>query len=260
MTSPSEPRTSRLYHAGRDSTFTPLGATAILAASLANMIVVGAIALRLGAPLLVAALLGEAALLAAPVIALRRTGRGLHALGLRRPALIYVLAAMLIGFAGWYLNLQLVELLNIPEDTSDTLHRMIEQPSIAVTVLAVAVAPAICEEVLFRGVVFHALASRFIPLVAILISSVVFAAYHMTLAQLVPTFVLGLVLATLTQRSRSIIPAMIAHLLNNAIVVLYARNLIPALTRLFAPSSLDGLIVATFTTMAGLAILVKRPR
>jgi sodium transport system permease protein len=257
MTTPSEPRTPSLYHAGRDSAFTPLGAMWIMLASLTTVILVGNIALASGAPLMALALLAQASLLLVPVAALVKTGRGLAALGVRRPAGIYIVAAILIGFAGWYLNLQLVELVNIPEGKNDTLHQMVEGPSVALAVIAIGVVPAICEELLFRGVLFRALASRFIPLVAIVISSVVFAAYHMALVQLLPTFILGLVVATLTYRARSIIPGMIVHLLNNTIVVLYMRDQLPGLTRLFSPDSGVGLLVATVTTVAGLALVAR---
>src|SRR5262249_55548698 len=50
-------------------------------------------------------------------------------------------------------------------------------------------------------------------------SSCLFALYHFNVFQLMPAFVLGLVLGTLTIRSGSVFPAMLFHLLHNGLLI-----------------------------------------
>jgi sodium transport system permease protein len=85
--------------------------------------------------------------------------------------------------------------------------------------LAFAVVPALCEEIAFRGYVLHGLHQRFPPRRAILLSSFFFALYHMNVFLFVPAFVLGVVLGLLTVRSRSLLPAVLFHLLHNSVLI-----------------------------------------
>ncbi len=84
--------------------------------------------------------------------------------------------------------------------------------------LAVVVAPA-CEELFFRGWVFTALRHRYARWVAYGGSGVVFAAIHLNVEALVPIAVMALILAFLYDRTRSVIPGMVAHGLNNAVML-----------------------------------------
>jgi sodium transport system permease protein len=86
-------------------------------------------------------------------------------------------------------------------------------------VLSIVVLPAVCEELAFRGFILSGLRRRFKPWTAILLSSFLFALYHLNVFQLLPTFLLGAVLGLLTVRSGSILPAMLFHLLHNGLLV-----------------------------------------
>jgi sodium transport system permease protein len=79
-----------------------------------------------------------------------------------------------------------------------------------------------CEELAFRGFILTGLRRRFHPWTAILISSFLFALYHMNVFQALPAFVLGVVLGILTVRCGSILPSMLLHFLNNAAVMAVA--------------------------------------
>jgi len=87
----------------------------------------------------------------------------------------------------------------------------------AVIVVAGAVAAPIAEELFFRGFVYQSYARRYPPLVAAVLSAVLFALLHVNLAAFLPIFVMGLFLAWLFQRTGSLVPGMVAHGLNNAI-------------------------------------------
>ncbi len=84
-------------------------------------------------------------------------------------------------------------------------------------VYTVLLAP-ITEEIAFRGAVLTALSQRG-RLVSAAISAALFAAYHMSLAQLPYTFVLGVFLALLARRSGSLLPCILVHMANNLLTV-----------------------------------------
>lgn len=84
---------------------------------------------------------------------------------------------------------------------------------------AVALFPAVAEEILFRGFLLAGLRSAFGATTAVVASAAVFAAAHLDLGRLPSTFVLGLVLGVLRVRTGSTGPGMLAHFLVNATVV-----------------------------------------
>lgn len=93
--------------------------------------------------------------------------------------------------------------------------------------LLIAVLPAVCEELLFRGWMLSAFAGgRPTPgraAAAVAVQAAGFAALHLLPERMPQTFVLGLLLGWLTLRSGSILPAILAHLVHNSVpVVVYA--------------------------------------
>ena len=80
--------------------------------------------------------------------------------------------------------------------------------------LVMAVLPGFCEEYLFRGFIirfFEKYGSR----IAIVISALLFAAFHLDPFRFLPVFILGLLLGYLTLRSGSIVNSMLSHAINN---------------------------------------------
>lgn len=73
------------------------------------------------------------------------------------------------------------------------------------------------EELLFRGVLFHGLRRRLPFWLSTIVVSVVFAAAHGQWNVAVDTFALSIILCWLTERSRSVVPAILLHMLKNAI-------------------------------------------
>jgi membrane protease YdiL (CAAX protease family) len=88
------------------------------------------------------------------------------------------------------------------------------------SLLIMAIAPAIFEEVLFRGALQNLLqkATRS-PWVAIGITSIIFSAIHMSYYGFIPRMALGIVLGLLFYYSESLWLPIIAHALNNSLVV-----------------------------------------
>ena len=79
--------------------------------------------------------------------------------------------------------------------------------------------PAVCEEVAFRGFILSGLERRHRTRSAILLSALLFGFLHVLLSlfqQLFNATLLGLVLGLLAVRSRSIVPGIVFHFINNA--------------------------------------------
>jgi sodium transport system permease protein len=89
--------------------------------------------------------------------------------------------------------------------------------------LAFAVAPAICEELVFRGFLLSGFGRGGRMAVAVGLSSVAFGIIHMIPEQVFNTALLGVVLGTLAIRSNSLLPCILFHFINNALGVFHSR-------------------------------------
>lgn len=91
--------------------------------------------------------------------------------------------------------------------------------------LWVVVLPALGEEIFFRGWLLSACAgerpARGRVVLAVAVQAAAFAAFHLLPERLPQTFALGLVLGWLTLRTRSILPAIMAHAAHNAVPVAF---------------------------------------
>jgi uncharacterized protein len=84
----------------------------------------------------------------------------------------------------------------------------------------VSILAPIVEESLFRGIIMHGFMRNYKNWYSILISAMMFSIYHLNPWQMPYTFFLGLLLGWLMVRSKSLIVCIIAHSLNNLIVLL----------------------------------------
>lgn len=99
-------------------------------------------------------------------------------------------------------------------------HSIVTQ--VALMLQAAAVAPVV-EETLFRGVFFRALSARMSWGIALLATSAVFAILHPQLPMgFLGIFVLGAVFNLLYVLRGSLLPAMVAHCINNATIFIFA--------------------------------------
>ena len=92
--------------------------------------------------------------------------------------------------------------------------------NIFTVLFVIAVAPAICEEMMFRGMIFHGMKAKYRTSTAIGAVAVMFGLYHMSLIKFIPTGLLGLVVCYTVYVTDSIYPAMLMHFINNALSVL----------------------------------------
>lgn len=92
-----------------------------------------------------------------------------------------------------------------------------------VNIIALAITPAICEEMFFRGVLQkHFVGTMKSKHLAILLTALIFSVIHLQFSGLLPRFILGAVLGYLFYSTGSLWPSIIAHVTNNALVVTVA--------------------------------------
>ena len=100
---------------------------------------------------------------------------------------------------------------------------MLEGVGFVPALLVIALAPAICEEALFRGYLLAAVKKKCKPFTAILLVGALFGIYHLSLVKFFTTGLLGVALCYAAYKSGSIFLSCLMHFINNAIsvVVIY---------------------------------------
>lgn len=88
-----------------------------------------------------------------------------------------------------------------------------------VQIVVVALIPSICEEIFFRGVIYHAF-SQMGVWTSIIITSLYFSLFHFDIRNLLGPFFLGILIAWYCYRTGSIFAGIIAHFANNLMFVL----------------------------------------
>ena len=191
-------------------------------------------------------------------------------LSLRRPGarsmaggLILIAGAMpLVWVLGWLQSF----VLPIPWELLEGLEQLVTAESatrLAWLLLLLAVTPAICEEIVFRGVLLGG-TRTLEPWRMIVLNGVVFGAFHLsfeTVIRFLPTATLGMVMAWAVWRTGSIWIGALMHLVNNGTIVLLAST--PSLREMFAdpeaPPPLWLVPVALILFGAGVHILLGQP-
>ena len=184
---------------------------------------------------LIIGIIGEGIFLIAPAYFAHRTANHalypqrarwramLNTLGFRRFNVLRSLALVILFFLGLIIVNDLYGLLitvfHLHIQTND--QRVLEHgrllPIATYTTLAAAVLIApICEEVFFRSFTFMGLRNGMTLAQSIVISGLIFAVAHDDPASFPVLFVIGLMLAIIRWRTRSIWPGIILHTLNNA--------------------------------------------
>jgi len=113
----------------------------------------------------------------------------------------------------------------------DTFKRMMEEmykslvtansiPELLFVVLVVAVVPALCEEILFRGVVQQNFERGLGTKRGFIVTGILFGAYHLNPFLIIPLCALGVYFSFLVARSESIWVSIVAHFFNNALACL----------------------------------------
>lgn len=90
--------------------------------------------------------------------------------------------------------------------------------TVMLIIAAVAIAP-IGEECCYRGFLFNCLKKHTHTAVAAVLSSMLFAAVHMSVAQLLPLFLFAILQCVIYTRSKSLVAPIVAHAIFNAVSI-----------------------------------------
>jgi ABC-type Na+ efflux pump permease subunit len=153
------------------------------------------------------------------------------------PRALAIVGCILLGTSLWPFAYELTALV-AGEARQSELHRLfapLKDKILAIPlplrVLSLALVPAVCEEWFFRGVLLSSLmgdratASKRRVISAVLISSAIFAAFHVLVQdklffeRFLPSCLMGLVLAWVCFRTGSLFPGMLLHSLHNGLLL-----------------------------------------
>lgn len=103
------------------------------------------------------------------------------------------------------------------ESHDSTLGNLVGTESLMFSIITIAIIVPITEELFFRGLIYGRLRQAMRPIVAILISSIVFGIFHGNVVQGVYAFLIGCTLALVYEKTDSLILSIFGHGLINAI-------------------------------------------
>lgn len=141
----------------------------------------------------------------------------LPALGLRpagwRPIVFGAFGTLALSVAVSQLGIE-------PEGMKQAMEISREPGLFLMSLLVMGLLAPVVEELMFRGMLFGWLAGRWGGAVAAGVSSLVFAAAHLEPAHIALVLPLGLLFGWLRWRTGSLLPSMVAHIVNNSFAVL----------------------------------------
>lgn len=140
--------------------------------------------------------------------------------------------------------------------------KMSNWKDLLIALFVIALTPAIFEEVLFRGVIQQFFAGWFKNgWLAILVTSILFSAIHMSYFGFLPRMGLGIILGLLFYFSRNIWTSILLHFVNNgfAVAQLYVLNMQGKLTKDALEDKFPIWIgIAAIVSLVGLLYLFKK--
>ncbi len=190
--------------------------------------------------------------------------RPLTAFALHKPRVAGLLAALCFGCSTWLLTAAWLSFqagwMPIPPEAEvghAQIQQMISAAPLWLVLVALAFTPGFVEELFFRGYVLQGLRGSLGKWAALLITAFAFAMFHHSVYRLIVTGALGLLFGLLVLRGGSIWPAVIAHMMHNAMLILLSE--VPALETALADAGVIGAedgAVSPIWTAAALGLTV----
>lgn len=152
---------------------------------------------------------------------------------LHRPAILAVVGAAVVGLGAWaiaheaFVIADAVGIGGLSEKRIEETKKLLEAWEVVPLWLllgTLAVAPAVIEELCFRGFLFSSMLRVLSPARTILLTSFLFGLFHvltgsaLLVERFIPTFLLGLVLGTIAYRSGSVLPGIVMHFIHNGLL------------------------------------------
>ena len=138
---------------------------------------------------------------------------------------IIVLQPMVQWIGSLNQSIPLPEFLRAWEEPQNALleHILSGEFNVFFSLIMMAMAPALCEEVFFRGYLQRHLERGCGIVWGIILTGVVFGAFHLRFSQLLPLVLLGIYMAYLSWRTGSLWVPILVHFVNNAFAVIIAE-------------------------------------
>ena len=150
---------------------------------------------------------------------------------LRSPSVISLIGALLLGTSLWPFAYEL-EVLTLSRERIEALRDVfgpiragLDAVPLWVTLVTFAFVPAVCEEWCFRGLLLSSLRSRVPSVPAIVISGLMFGAFHVVVRdslyfeRFLPTACLGMILGAVCVRTGSLWPGVLLHAIHNGLLL-----------------------------------------
>lgn len=125
-----------------------------------------------------------------------------------------MLLSIMLVFAAMFMFNVLAQELGLSDELADVMKQVSNN---VLGCISIAVLGPILEEVLFRGAIQGYLMRKYNPTVGIVVAALVFGLIHMNPIQIFYAFCLGLVFGWMYYRTRSLMPVIIGHVLNNSL-------------------------------------------
>lgn len=162
-----------------------------------------------------------------------------------------LLIAILLGLSVWLVNsgiINLVEYSGVFQSAFDKFAEttsLITEGSFFSAFLVAGIIAPFAEEFLFRGVIYRTLNRYFSIITSILVQAILFGIFHGNMVQGVYATFLGIVFGYITYKSKSLWPAVIAHMSNNILALTLPYIL---------PSSIDSLLGYSILSILGIIL------
>jgi membrane protease YdiL (CAAX protease family) len=155
-----------------------------------------------------------------------------------RELILVAAITVLLQPAAYFLSDLIFDILSVPE----TFRTMGEELFLAgssyeflILLFIIAVTPAVCEEVFFRGYVQRTM-ERTLGRKSFIITGCLFGLFHMQPLGLLVLSLLGILISYFYYRSKSLYPSMTSHFVNNFIAITllnFGKEMLPFISNLF---------------------------
>jgi len=150
------------------------------------------------------------------------------------PKPLACLGAVLLGLTLWPVAYE-IEIFALTDFRIEILTKLFESMKLEldlvplwIKLISLAMLPAVCEELFFRGYLLSGLLNRFSSTRAIFVSAFLFALFHVVvrdslfIERFFPSFFMGVCLGYVNVLSRSVIPGIILHMLHNGLLITFS--------------------------------------
>lgn len=142
---------------------------------------------------------------------------GLHKIKPQKAVIYGVSAAVAALVMNYIVNIILTNLLH----TYTSSEVILFSGNILLRLVVLGFIVPVCEEYLFRGIVFKRLTSVVNIGLSVIISALLFGAYHLNVVQFVYAGILGLFLGVIYVKEKNLLVPIIAHAVANIVIILF---------------------------------------